>query len=86
MGTLIDFSRRRLKAVLLHVGKQFASIPVAHLIHLRKSYANQKSGLEKLKYIKHKWLICGDLKIICLLLEQHQQHPNSHVIFVNMIV
>ena len=40
----IDSSKRSLKAVLLHNGNTYASLPVAHSVHLKECYEN----LEKL--------------------------------------
>jgi hypothetical protein len=34
--------------VLLHNGNKFASIPVAHSIHLKETYENLQTVLEKL--------------------------------------
>lgn len=36
----IDSSRRGLKAVFLHNRKKYSSIPIAHSVHLKESYAN----------------------------------------------
>jgi len=47
-------------------------VPVAHSVYFKENYNNLKLVLEKIKYEKHKWLICGDLKIICMLLGQQQ--------------
>lgn len=44
----IDSSKRSLKAVLLHNGNQYASLPISH----------------------QKWMVCGDLKVISMLLLQ----------------
>jgi hypothetical protein len=66
----IDSSKRSLKAVLLHNGNKFASIPVAHSIHLKETYANLQTVLEKIKYHEHEWYLCGDLKVSGILLGQ----------------
>ena len=49
----IDSSKRSLKAVLLHNGNTFASIPLAHSIHMKESYENMEILLPKLKYHDH---------------------------------
>lgn len=59
-----------MKAVLLHIGNKYASIPVAHSVYLKETYANLKNVLEKINYLKHNWLICDNLKILCMLLDQ----------------
>ena len=64
----IDSSKRSLKAVLLHNSNVLASIPLAHSTKLSESYETLKSVLEKIKYHEHEWQICGDLKVIGLLL------------------
>jgi hypothetical protein len=66
----IDSSKRSLKGVLLHKGNTYASVPVAHSIHLKEMYENLEIFLNKMKYKEHGWLICGDLKVLCMLLGQ----------------
>ena len=66
----IDASKQSLKGVLLHIGNKYAVVPVAHSVHLKESYDNMALLLQKIKYSEHKWLICGDLKVIGLLLGQ----------------
>jgi len=64
----IDSSERSLKAVLLHNGNKFPSVPVAYGALLKESYEAMKRVLQKIKYEEHQWAICGDLKVIALLL------------------
>lgn len=64
----IDSSSTSLKAVLLHNGNKFPSIPVAHSAHLKETYENVKLLLEKLNYGCHKWDVCGDFKMLGFLL------------------
>ena len=66
----IDSSKRSLKVVLLHNENVFASIPVGHSVHLKERYKNLELILDKIKYGDHKWIICGDHKIISMLLGQ----------------
>lgn len=66
----IDSSVRSLKAVLLHNGNVYASIPIAHSTKLKEEYDTIKFVLDKIKYSEHKWQICGDLKIITMMLGQ----------------
>lgn len=66
----IDSSKRSLKAVLLHNGNKYASLPVAHSVHLKECYDNLKNVLTKINYEHHGWMVCGDLKVISMLLGQ----------------
>ncbi|GFW21037.1 uncharacterized protein TNCV_2702771 [Trichonephila clavipes] len=66
----IDSSKRSLKAVLLHNGNRYASVPVGHSVHLKECYGNLDFILNKLSYSDPKWTICGDLKVISMLLGQ----------------
>jgi len=63
----IDSSQLSLKAVLLHDGNTLPSIPVGHSVH-NESYENMKILMEAINYDKFKCQICGDLKVIALLL------------------
>ena len=64
----IDSSKLSLKAVLLHNGNTLPSIPVGHSVQNKESYENMKILMEAINYNKFKWQICGDLKVIALLL------------------
>ncbi|GFX49455.1 uncharacterized protein TNCV_3342331 [Trichonephila clavipes] len=66
----IDSSKRSLKAVLLHNGDRYASVPVGLSVHLKECYENLEFILNKLSYSDHKWTICSDLKVISMLLGQ----------------
>lgn len=66
----IDSSKTSLKAVLLHNGNTYASIPVGHSVHMKESYENLEIVLNKIGYSAHGWMICGDLKVTCMLLGQ----------------
>lgn len=66
----IDSSKVSLKCVLLHNGNKFASFPIGHSVQLKESYSTMKLVLAKVKYEDHKWVICGDLKVLSMLLGQ----------------
>lgn len=66
----IDASKRSLKGVLLHNGNKYASLPVAHSVHMRERYENLEIILSKIKYNEHEWTVCGDLKVISMILGQ----------------
>ena len=63
----IDSSKRSLKGVL-HNGNKYPSIPIAHSVHLKESYDNMEFLLEAIKYSEYQWILCGDLKVIGLLM------------------
>jgi hypothetical protein len=64
----IDSSKSSLKVVLLHNGNTYPSVPVGHSVHMNESYENMVILLNALNYDKYQWSICGDLKVIGLLL------------------
>lgn len=64
----IDSSQRSLKAVLLHIGNELGSIPVAHSVVLKETYDNMTLLLTCIRYSEHNWLVCGDLKVIGIIL------------------
>jgi len=45
----IDSSKVSLKVVLLHNGKNFPSVPLAHAANMKKSYESMKLLLRKIK-------------------------------------
>lgn len=63
----IDASLYSTKAVLLHIGNKYPSIPVAHSIVLKETYSNLQYILTKINYEVNKWLICADLKVVAIL-------------------
>lgn len=64
----IDSSSRSLKAVLLYNGNAVASVPVGHSVQMSENYSNMELLLRNLKYKDHNWMICGDLKVVALVL------------------
>ncbi|XP_076043843.1 uncharacterized protein LOC143026937 [Oratosquilla oratoria] len=64
----IDSSKRSLKAVLLHNGNKKPSIPVGHSVHMKECYENMHVLLNAIKYTNYRWKICGDLKVIGMLM------------------
>ena len=65
----IDSSKLSLKTFPLHNGNSLPSIPVGHSVHNKEPYENKKILMEAINYDKLKWQICGDLKVIALLLQ-----------------
>jgi len=64
----IDSFKLSFKEVLLHNVNTLPSIPVGHSVHNEESYENMKTLMVVINYDKFKWQICGDLKVIALLL------------------
>ena len=64
----IDASKTSLKAVLLYNGNTKPSLPLAYAVNMKESYESMKILLEAIEYSKYSWKVCGDLKVISLLL------------------
>lgn len=64
----IDSSKRSLKAVLLSNNNKFGSLPIGHSINMKENHNNLAHLLGAIKYKDHKWIFCGDLKVIGLVL------------------
>ncbi|KAI6648233.1 hypothetical protein LOD99_12042 [Oopsacas minuta] len=64
----IDSPKYSLKAVLLHKGNVLPSIPIGHSVHMKESHENMDILLKLIRYDSYNWHICGDLKVIGLLL------------------
>ena len=60
----VDSSSKSLKAVLLHNGNIYPSIPIGHSIHLNETYDNVKCLLDSIQYKTHMWKVCGDFKML----------------------
>jgi len=54
--------------VLLHNGSRFPSVPLVHAANMKESYKSIKLLLGKIKYDEFNWKLCGDLKVVALLL------------------
>ncbi|GBN54382.1 hypothetical protein AVEN_89011-1 [Araneus ventricosus] len=66
----IDSFKTGLKAVLLHNGNSFASLPLGHSVHLEENYNDFSMILEKINYQEHRWTVCGYFKMLTMLLGQ----------------
>ena len=64
----IDSSKFSLKAVLLHIGNVYPSVPVAYSKTLKESYDSINIILKFISYEKYKWKLCADFKVIAFLL------------------
>ena len=63
----IDSSKYSLKAVLLHNGNKKPSIPIGHAVNCKESYETMRTLINLIKYKEHQWKVCGDLKVIGML-------------------
>jgi len=64
----IDSSKVSLKVVLLHIENRFPSVPLAHAANMKECYESMKLFWGKIKYDEFKWKLCGDLKVVALIL------------------
>ncbi|XP_061421616.1 uncharacterized protein LOC133350847 [Lethenteron reissneri] len=64
----IDSSSRSLKAVLLHNGNKYPSLPLAHSVHLKENYNSIKTLLDALKYDESGLEVIGDFKMVAFLM------------------
>ncbi|XP_076029890.1 uncharacterized protein LOC143018386 [Oratosquilla oratoria] len=64
----IDSSNRSFKEVFLNNGNKFSSIPVGHSDEMKETHNSMDRLLSALNFKEHKWLICGDLKVVGLTL------------------
>ena len=64
----IDSSTRCLKAILLHNGNKYSSIPIGHFVQMKETHNNMDQFLSALNCHDPGWLICEDLKVVGLLL------------------
>jgi hypothetical protein len=64
----VDSSKFSVKAVLLYNRNICLSIPIVHSVHMKETYENRDLLLKAISYSKYGWKICGDLKVIGLLL------------------
>ena len=64
----IDSSSRSLKAVLLHNGNKYPSLPLAHSVHLKEDYNSVKTLLAALKFDEYGWDVIGDFKMVSFLM------------------
>lgn len=63
----IDGSSQSLKAVLLHNGNLYRSIPLAYSATLKEKYDNIKHIMSAIKYDEYQWEVIGDFKMISFL-------------------
>lgn len=64
----IDGSSESLKAALVHNGNKLPTIPVAYGRGVKETYASMQAIIMLTQYNEHKWQICGDLKVVAILM------------------
>ena len=64
----INSSSKSLKAILLHNGNKYPSLPLAHSVHLKETYENVKTVPNVLKYDQYNWEVIDDFKMIAFLM------------------
>ena len=64
----IDSSKQSLKAGLLHNGKVYPSIPIAHSVRMKEDRESVEILLELIRYNNSNWDVYGDFKMIAFLL------------------
>jgi len=64
----IDSSKLSLKAVLLHNVNMLPSIPIGYAAHTTETYENMKHLLQYINNEQYYWQLCGDFKVIAILL------------------
>ena len=80
----IDSSSKSLKAVLLHNGRKYPSLPPAHSVYLKETYENVKTVLNVLKYDQYNWEVIGDFEVIDFLMgmqEGFTKYPCYHCLW-----
>ena len=65
---LIYSSKISLKAVLQHKENMLPSIPVGYAAYMKETYENIKNLLQCINYEQYCWQLCGDFKVIAILL------------------
>ncbi|UYV60728.1 hypothetical protein LAZ67_1002045 [Cordylochernes scorpioides] len=60
----IDSSKISMKAVLLHNGNKFPSVPIAHASNMKETYENMKLLLKKIEYERYGYKNIANLSLI----------------------
>ena len=66
----IESSKHSLKIVLMLSTNIKGSIPIRHSSTLEEKHESIKQVMKRIKYTKHNWVICLDLKMVNFLLGQ----------------
>ena len=71
-GDYLSIHQIKVLRQLLYNGNRVSSIPVGYSISISENYNNMIVLLDSLNYNFHKWMIFGDLKLICTLVDSRQ--------------
>ena len=75
-----DSSKVSLEVVLLHNQNRSPSVSLSHAANVKESYESMNLLLGKIKYDEFKWKLCGDLKVVALLLGMQLGYTKYRVI------
>jgi len=78
---LLTVTSKSFKAVLLHNGKKYPSVPLDYSIQIKEGYENVKKLLLKTNYAEFNWYFCDDFKMLGILLGLHGGYTNTRVFF-----
>ena len=67
-------SKNSWKAVSLHGGNKFPSVPLAHAVHMQEMWENLQDLLQKTGYEYHRWNVYADLKVTAMVTAARQIH------------
>lgn len=71
----IDGSVNSLKAVLLHNGNEYPSVPIAYGTGVKETYDVLKEIIDLINYEEHGWSVCSDLKVVGILTGLMKGYP-----------
>lgn len=77
----LDSGKDSLKAVILHNGNRLPFVSIAHATKTAENYETMKILLAAEEYKKQQWKICGDLRVIGVLLDLKSGYTN-HMCFL----
>ncbi|GBN64302.1 hypothetical protein AVEN_111376-1, partial [Araneus ventricosus] len=68
-GTAFSWYRHREKEFIQFFSKE-ENLVSRHSVHLEENYNDLYMILEKINYEEHRWMVCGDFKMLTMLLGQ----------------
>ena len=82
----IEKSEQSMKAVLLHNGNVYPSIPIAHSVQMKEDLESVKILLELIQYNNHNWDVCEYFKTIAFFCDCKEVIQNILIFFACGIV